>query len=86
MRTVTIGKGDCAVVCIDTDLAGDVFDPRISADDFRIKLQAVGNEARVVLLDSKGRETPLKAAFRVVGSGVDRGYCFEAVVPWTTPQ
>ena len=76
------GKGDQLTVCIDADLSGDLFDSKMSEDDFLISIKFAAESLQVTLVDSNGQRSPLGAAHALVKSGLENGYVVELVCPW----
>lgn len=77
-----LGKGDRAVICLDTKLEEDLFDTRISDDDFMIEIGVVDEKPHVSLVNSGGQREALEAAFGRFSSGQDRGWAIEIACPW----
>jgi len=77
-----LGKGDRAVICLDTKLEEDLFDTRISDDDLMIEIGIVSDKPHVSLVNSDGGREALEAAFGRFSSGQDSGWAIEVVCPW----
>jgi hypothetical protein len=74
--------GDHAMICIDADLQGDLFDAGANEDDFFVHIGVTGDEARVSLATSSGETTPLDASLFKHRLGQEAGYIVELVCPW----
>lgn len=77
-----LGKGDRACICIDAQLEADLFDAKVSDDDFVIEICVVGDEPQVSLVSIDGKKTPLPAGFGRVLAGKDSGWAVEIACPW----